>query len=152
MATVDPDHPGTADSPREHHARAQELPEGGMDGPQGLPDGQGELARRELPLGMGAQDPEDADLRPGAQDILEHMRDIAVGSFDFSITCTVFRTTGGQPAGPPMRAPGPFSRCDGDGATTRARRSPRRSGPRSGAAARTLRADRAPYLAARRCL
>src|SRR6266545_1497783 len=83
MAAVDADQPGSADSPCQDDTRAQELPQGGMDRPQGLPEGQCELARRELPLGIDAQHPKDADLRPGAQDILEHAPEIAIGLFRY---------------------------------------------------------------------
>src|SRR6266581_1539580 len=54
-----------------------------MDRPQGLPDGQCELARRELTLRTGAEDPQNADLRPRAQDILEHRRHIALHLFRY---------------------------------------------------------------------
>src|SRR6266581_2429458 len=83
MATIDPDHPGTADSTREDDASTQELAQGWMNRAQGLPDGQCELPRRELPLGIGAEDPKDADLRPGAQDILEHAPEIATRLFRY---------------------------------------------------------------------
>src|SRR6266516_5101922 len=107
MATVDPEQPGSADSPRQDDTRDQELPQGGMDRPQGLPDGQGEHARRELPLGIGAEDPKDADLRPGAQDILEHAPEIARRLFRYFDYIYDFPNAGPRRTRRPRASPAP---------------------------------------------
>src|SRR6266487_2975948 len=103
MGTIDANETRATDSAREDDASREELPERGVNGSEGLAEMQTNLAGRELPSGMGAEDPEDPHLGSRPQDAFEHASAMKAGVIYRFFDCMYDFSNPGQTRCLPIR-------------------------------------------------